>query len=707
MNYLFLNAFKPRTVLFMSFLLLSALAIVPPLRADDGYRLWLRYEKVLEEPLRDSYRSDVSSIVVQVGMETKAILIKELQRGFQRMLDTSIPEMDTVKDGSLVVGTPETSSWVGGLKWNQDLSRLGTEGYLIRSINLQGHRVTVIASQTSIGCLYGTFHLLRLVGTHQSLDHLDVAEKPHIHRRILDHWDNLDETIERGYAGKSLWKWEELPGLVNSRVIDYARACASIGLNGAVLNNVNADPRMLTVPYLEKAAALAKAFRPYGIRVYLSANFGSPKAIGGLSTADPLDPEVKKWWNAKVNEIYGKIPDFGGFLVKANSEGQPGPKDYHRTHAQGANLLAQILAPHGGVVMWRAFVYDDTVDADRIKRAYKEFKPLDGEFAQNVFVQVKNGPLDFQPREPFHPLFGAVPKTSLTAELEVTQEYLGQSTHLVYLAPMWKEFLESDTYERGPGSTVEKIVDGTLENHSDSAIAGVANTGDDRDWCGHPFAAANWYAFGRLAWNPSLSADSIAEEWTRLTWSNDPRVASIIVNLMMGSRQTFVDYATPLGLNGVFEKDIHYAPDPGMVDPRRVDWSAAYYVRADKKGLGFDRTRLGSDAVDQYHSPLPDRWNSLDLCPEEYLLWFHHVPWDHPMKSGKKFWEELSDRYFRGVEKAGAMEKQWESIKAGVDSERWEAVENKLRIQAKDAEEWSNKCLRYFQTFSLQALPGK
>ncbi|HTC19804.1 MAG TPA: alpha-glucuronidase family glycosyl hydrolase [bacterium] len=696
-----------RPVLFISFLLLLFLIGIPRAQAEDGYRLWLRYEKLKDKALRDSYRSEISSIVAKGGTQTDSVLVRELQRGLQGMLDRSIPMADKMGDGALIVGTPESSPWVAGLKWDRELSALGPEGYLLRSTLVENHQVTVIASQSPIGCLYGAFHLLRLIGTHQALSQLDLSGKPHIHRRILDHWDNLDGRIERGYAGKSLWKWDELPGRVDSRVTDYARACASIGLNGTVLNNVNADPRILNLPYLEKVAALARALRPYGIRVYLSANFGAPKAIGGLPTADPLDPAVETWWKAKVEEIYGLIPDFGGFLVKANSEGQPGPQDYHRTHAEGANLLARVLAPHGGVVMWRAFVYDDKVDADRIKRAYKEFKPLDGLFDPNVFVQVKNGPLDFQPREPFSPLFGAMPKTPLAAEVEVTQEYLGQSTHLVYLAPLWKEFLDSETYAKGPGSTVEKIVDGTLEKHRDSAIAGVANTGDGRDWCGHPFAAANWYAFGRLAWDPSLEAQAIAEEWTRLTWGNDPEVVSAICSLMMDSRQAFVDYAAPLGLNGVFEKDIHYAPDPGMVDPRRADWSAAYYVRADEKGLGFDRTRSGSGAVDQYHPPLPDRWNSLATCPEEYLLWFHHVPWDHSMKSGKTFWEELVDRYGRGVGEAEAMEKQWQSLKGRVDGELWQAVEDKLRRQVGDARAWSGKCLLYFQTFSKKPLPGK
>ncbi len=678
-----------------------------PARAEDGYRLWLRYEPVRDETLRDAYSRSLSSLVVQGRSPTERILLEELQRGLKGMLGISPRVSEKVLEGSLLVGTPGTSPLVAGLKWDKELSQLGKDGYLLRTLPFQGHRATVVASLSPLGCLYGSFHLLRLLGARQSLDSLQIAEKPRIQRRLLDHWDNLDGTIERGYAGKSLWKWNPLPGRVDPRILDYARACASIGINGAVLNNVNADPRVLTGPYLEKAAALAGALRPYGVRVYLSANTGAPKVIGGLPTADPLDPAVEKWWKEKADEIYRLIPDFGGFLVKAGSEGQPGPQDYGRTHAQGADCLARALAPHGGVVMWRAFVYDDAVDADRIKRAYKEFKPLDGKFDANVFVQVKNGPLDFQPREPFHPLFGAMPHTQLAAELQVTQECLGHSTHLVYLGPLWKEFLDSDTFEKGPGSTVARVLDGSLEGHPDSAIAGVANTGDDRDWCGHPFAQANWYAFGRLAWDPSLSAQAVAEEWARLTWSDSPQAVSKILSMMMGSRETYVDYTTPLGLNGVFEKDLHYAPDPGMVDPRRLDWSAAYYNRADEKGLGFDRTRHGSDAVDQYHPPLPGRWNNLKPCPEEYLLWFHHVSWGYRMKSGRTFWEELCLRYGRGALETREMKQQWESLRGLVDGDRWQVVEGKLEQQVKEAALWRDKCLHYFQGFSHRPIAGE
>lgn len=674
--------------------------------AEDGYKLWLRYARVEDPALLQSYRAAFSSLVVPGKTETDRVLLKELQEGFQGLLGKSIPIADQPGEGALIVETPESSPHLFPPQWDRELQGMADGSYVIRSIEVNGHHVTAIASESPVGCLYGAFHLLRLLGTHQSVDNLDISESPKVKRRILDHWDNLDGSIERGYAGKSLWKWQELPGHVDERVTDYGRACASIGINGAVLNNVNADPKILTSAYLAKVTALADALRPYGMRIYLSANFGTPKALGDLPTADPLDPQVIQWWKAKADEIYKLIPDFGGFLVKANSEGQPGPNDYGRSHDQGANMLARALAPHGGVVMWRAFVYQDSVDKDRIKRAYKEFTPLDGKFDPNVFIQVKNGPLDFQPREPFSPLFGAMPKTPLAAELQVTQEYFGHSTHLVYLAPVWREFLDSDTYAKGPGSTVEKVVTGALDGRGESMMAGVANTGDDRNWCGHPFAQANWYAFGRMAWDPSLSAGDIAGEWTRLTWSNDPQTVAAIVALMMGSREAFVDYTCPLGLSGVFEKDLHYAPDPGMVDPRRDDWSAAYYTRADAKGLGFDRTRKGSDAVDQYHKPLPDLFNKLSTCPEKYLLWFHHVAWDQPMPSGKNFWDELCIRYDQGVTEAGGMQKQWELLKGKVDDERWSIVGEKLHQQAKEADEWRNKCLKYFQGFSKKPLPS-
>ena len=674
--------------------------------AEDGYKLWLRYAKVEDATLRQSYPSAISSLVVPGQTETEKIILRELQTGLKGLLGVDIPRAQEPRDHSLVV-TTSTSPLIASLKWKKELSRLGGEGYLIRSAKMDGHPCVVIASENPVGCLYGTFHFLRLIGTEQSIEKLNIAENPRVKLRVLDHWDNLDGTIERGYAGKSLWKWKDLPKNPDPRLADYARANASIGINGAVLNNVNSNPIFLTTEYLKKTAAIANLFRPYGIKVYLCPNFGAPKHIGKLTTSDPLDPQVIAWWKEKVDEIYDLIPDFGGFLVKANSEGQSGPQDYGRTHRQGANMMAKALKPHGGIVMWRAFVYNADLDPDRINRAHKEFKPEDGKFMDNVLIQSKNGALDFQPREPFAPLFGGLKKTPVMAELQVTQEYLGHSNHLVYLGTMWEEFFKSDTYAKGPGSTVAKVVEGGVYPYSLTGVAGVANTGSDRNWTGHPFGQANWYAFGRFAWNPESSARDLAEEWARLTWGNSPSVVKTIVDLMMASRETFVNYVTPLGLSGVFEKDIHYAPDPGMVDPRREDWSAAYYVRADQKGLGFDRTRKGSKNVDQYYPPLKDRFNSLKTCPEKYLLWFHHVPWDQKMKSGRTFWQELCARYDLGVQQVKEMQSQWKSLKGLVDGERYGQVEDKLRLQVKDAMAWRDKCLNYFQAFSHEPIPER
>ncbi len=445
---------------------------------------------------------------------------------------------------------------------------------------MQGQAATVIAARTEVGVLYGAFHLLRLVQTGASLDAIDIREQPRLKRRLLNHWDNMDGTIERGYAGRSLWHWDDLPGTVDPRITDYARANASLGINGTVINSVNANARTLQPEYLDKVKAIAGALRPYGIRLYLAANFAAPRTIGGLTTADPLDPAVAAWWRTKADEIYARIPDFGGFVVKANSEGQPGPQDYKRTHADGANMLADAVAPHGGIVMWRAFVYNDSVDADRVKRAYAEFTPLDGTFRKNVFVQVKNGPLDFQPREPFHPMFGAMPKTPLMAELQITQEYFGFSTHAVYLASLWQEFFASDTFAAGPGSTVARVVEGDVHPYADTGIAGVANTGSDRNWTGHHLAQANWHAYGRLAWNPSLQARALADEWVRMTWGDDPQVVKTITDLLLGSHETYVRYTMPLGLHHLIGGD-HYAPMPENPDPRRADWSAIYYHRAE------------------------------------------------------------------------------------------------------------------------------
>jgi alpha-glucuronidase len=683
------------------FLAIVAVLIPAAARAEDGYDLWLRYAPVESAALRDTYVRAFAGLVVQQTPATAAIVTKEVQRGLKGLAGIDVPVWTTVSgDGALVIGTA-SSPIVGALGWGDVLTGLGPEGYVIRNARVAGKRAIVVASAGDSGALYGTFHLLRLLSSATPIQRLDVREKPRHQVRVLNHWDNLDGSIERGYGGRSLWKWEELPATVDPRLHDYARANASIGLNGTVINSVNANARSLTADYIADAKAIADTFRPYGLKVYLSANFAAPVRIGGLETADPHDPAVQQWWKDKATEIYRAIPDFGGFTVKANSEGQPGPQDYQRTHADGANLLADAVKPHGGIVMWRAFVYDATVDPDRVKRAYKEFVPLDGVFRDNVFVQTKNGPLDFMPREPFHPQFGAMPKTPNMAELQITQEYLGWSNHLVYLAPMWKEFFDADTFVAGPGSTVAKIIDGTLQKHARTGIAGVANTGSDRTWSGHHFAPANWYAFGRLAWNPALTAEGIAEEWIRATWTRAPATVRAIRTLMLGSRETFVNYTMPLGLHHLIGGD-HYAVMPENNDPRRLDWTATYYHKADDRGIGFDRTRAGSGAVDQYAAPIAAKWNDPKTTPENLLLWFHHLPWDYRLASGQTLWQGLVAHYHKGAGQAAQMEKDWAALKGAVDDERHAAVAAKLAIQARDAAAWRDKCLTYFAAFSKQ-----
>jgi alpha-glucuronidase len=559
----------------------------------------------------------------------------------------------------------------------------------------------LVTANSATAVLTGTFHFLRLLQTHQDISALDITSRPRIRHRILAHWDNLDGSIERGYAGRSLWNWDELPNKIDARYHDYARACASIGINGTCLNNVNANAKSLTTEYLEKTAALADVFRPYGIRVYLSLAFSAPIRLGGSDTSDPRDPAVAAWWKQKVDEIYRLIPDFGGFQVKANSEGQPGPQDYGANHDDGANILADALAPYGGMLLWRAFVYDTSVDADRAKCAHKEFVPLDGKFRPNILVQVKNGPIDFQPREPFHPLFGTMPQTPLAMELQVAQEYLGQSKHLVYLGGMWKEILDSDTYAKGPGSTVARIVDGSLYDHSISCIIGVANTGSDRNWCGHHFSQANWYAFGRLAWDYGLSAEAIADEWIRMTWSNDPRVLDAIKTMMLGSWEACINYMTPLGLHHMMREHHHYGPDPGFNAAPRPDWNNVYYHRADAKGIGFDRSSAGSNAVSQYHSPLREQFDDINTCSEKFLLWFHHVPWDHRLQSGRTLWEELRHRYDVGIAFVEQMRNLWQSLQARLDPERHAHVSRRLEQQLENARLWREVCIKYFGRFAL------
>ena len=573
--------------------------------------------------------------------------------------------------------------------------------------NIQ-YEATITASNP-IGLLYGAYELIRLQntdayntgsGNQQNFSKaIDETEKPQVGLRILNHWDNLDGSIERGYAGKSIFKWEEIKlgkkgkggsisKILHDRLITYARANASLGINGSVLNNVNASPKMMTAEYINKVKVIANILRPYGIRVYLSINFASPMALGYTKTADPLDKKVQQWWQKKAKEIYAAIPDFGGFLVKANSEGQPGPGDYHRTHAEGANMLADAVKPYGGIIMWRSFVYGaNHKGEDRVKQAVSEFKGMDGKFRDNVILQSKNGPLDFQPREPYAPIFDNIKQTPQIAELQITQEYLGQSKHLTYLAPMWKEFFDF--------VNPNKLV----------GISGVANIGDDANWCGHPFSQANWYAFGRLAWNPSLSAEEIAHEWLVQTYENqDEKFTKPVEMMMMTSREACVNYMMPLGLHHIFKFDHHYGPEPdGFIASYPLEWCPVYYHKADAKGIGFDRSSKGTDAVGQYPEPYRSQYDNIQTCPEEYLLWFHHVPWDYRMKSGSTLWQELCMKYNMGVAMVEVYRDYWHtSAKQYMKSheQEWQHTDSLLNVQLENAKEWRETCLKYFQTFS-------
>ena len=629
---------------------------------EDGSRLWLRLDPA-------------SSAVAITGVK-----------------GTAMTELQTYWQGGPVV-----------LKKQKSLAR---DGYTIKS---QGGK-TVIAASSDAGLLYGAYHLLRLQQTGKSCSNLDISEQPVYDLRILNHWDNPNGTVERGFAGRSIFLNPDL-----ERMKIYGRANASIGINGTVLNNVNAKPEALSAESLQKAKAIADQLRPYGIRVYLSINFASPIKLGGLKTADPLDAEVVGWWKEKVSEIYRLIPDFGGFLVKANSEGEPGPQDFGRSHADGANMLAGVLKPHKGIVMWRAFVYNPQ-SKDRANQAYEEFMPLDGQFADNVIIQIKNGPIDFQPREPYSPLFTAMQKTPMMVEFQITQEYLGAANHLAYLAPMWTEFFSF------------------VKPASLKAMAGVANIGDDTNWCGHHFAQSNWYAFGRLAWNPALSPKEIAEEWLSQTFgrtengelrtercdnlasptsdfrsnhtSQFSTLSSQLVKLMLDSREACVNYMMPLGIHHIFAGGHHYGPEP-WYQPQgvRADWTPPYYHRADSIGLGFDRTLKGSANVKQYPEDLCRLYNDINTCPENLLAWFHHVPWDRRMKSGRTFWEELCHKYDEGVRDTRRFLAVWDAMQPFVDRQRFDEVQRKLRIQTRDAEWWRDACLLYFQTFSHRPIP--
>ncbi len=704
----------------MTFLrtLLIALTFTLTLSADDGYRLWLRYDRIVDTAFKAECTASLRHVVLQTASGTESPTVaaarSELLTGLEGLL------------GSKPTITLEPRPFA------KDTNAFDGDGYSLLSTKDVPKGTLAIRSGTDLGILYGAFDLLRRIQTGQSLDQLNLASYPKIQRRLLNHWDDLNRFVERGYSGFSLWEWFNLPEVRNPRYRDYARACASIGINGTVLTNVNANALILTPHYLTKVAALAEEFRPYGVRVYLTARFSAPIEIGGLKTADPLDPAVAAWWKAKIDEIYTYVPDFGGFLVKANSEGQPGPQDYQRNHADGANMLADALAPHHGIVMWRAFVYQPHGTEDRVKQASLEFVPLDGQFRDNVVIQIKNGPLDFMPREPFSPLFGQLKKTSAALELQITQEYLGGSTQLAYLAPLWKEVLDADTFAAGPTSTVARVVasggtrppDGFSPtptkptrpeagfhptDHNARAtltvIAGVANTGTDRNWTGHPLAAANWYAFGRLAWDHTLGAETIADEWTKLTFGTNPKTVQTITKLLNGSRETVVNYSMPLGLHHIMAEGHHYGPGPWAIGAR-PDWSAPYYHQADPAGLGANRGVTGSNALENYAPELRAPWGNVETCPENLLLWFHHLPWDHKMKSGRTLWDELCLRYQQGVDEVRVMQREWDSLKGSIDEERFADVQSRFVRQEHDARDWRDACLLYFQEFSQRPLPA-
>lgn len=672
---------------------LLGLALLPAWGVvEDGYDLWLRY-RGLPAPAQARVAAQARSIVhAEPASPTLRAAVAELRRGVAGLAGREPGTSAQPQDGALMLVTPANAPAGVELPWGE----LGREGYALRSLRVGGRAVTLIAANTDAGLLYGSFAWLRAAGTGADLARLDQRSAPRVSLRLLNHWDNLDRTVERGYAGASIWDWWKLPDILDARYVDYARANASLGINATVLNNVNAKAESLTAPFLAKAAALADVLRPYGIKVFLSARFSAPVDLGGLKTADPLDPAVRAWWKAKADEIYGRIPDFGGFLVKANSEGQPGPQDYGRDHADGANMLAQALGADRGVVMWRAFVYAPDA-SDRAAQAYAEFKPLDGRFAPNVIVQVKNGAIDFQPREPFHPLFGAMPKTPLALELQITKEYLGFSTHLAYLGTMFEEVLRADTRRRPEGAAVASQL---------TAMAGVANIGADRNWSGSHFDQANWYAYGRMAWDPGLAAADVAREWAQQTFTTAPRAVDAIVAMTTASREAVVDYMTPLGLHHLMGTGHHHGPAPWVDDLERADWNPVYFHRAGRDGIGFDRSPRGSNAVAQYAPEWARRFADPATTPELLLLWFHHLPWDHRMASGRTLWAELVAHYDRGVDGVAVLRSQWAALRADIDPQRHADVAAHLAVQEAEARWWRDACLAYFQSVSGLPLPA-
>ena len=668
---------------------------------DDGYELWLNYNRPLDASICSDYGNYLNNSRIIGDSKTMEIIKDELTKASKGLCNFQFNQ--NLSNNQLVIGNYEQLP--SELK-NLISNRLpnNPEAFIIIQKST-GNKEIVITSNSDIGVLYGTFEFIKQLQLGNSLDGLEIVSSPKIDLRLLNHWDNLDRTVERGYSGFSIWNWHTLPDYIDQRYIDYARANASIGINGTVLTNVNSNALILTEPYLQKVKALADLFRPYGIKVYLTARFSAPIEIGGLETADPLNQKVVAWWKDKANEIYSEIPDFGGFLVKANSEGQPGPQNYGRNHVDGANMLARAVKPHKGVVMWRAFVYSEHNDEDRAKQAYSEFVPYDGKFDDNVIIQVKNGAIDFQPREPFHPMFGAMPNTPLMMEFQITQEYLGQGTHLVYLPALFEEVLEEDTYVKGKGSTVAKVIDGELFNYEMTGMAGVSNIGTDRNWTGHHFLQANWYGYGRLSWNHELKAEDIAREWIALTLTRNSKAIDSITEIMMESREAVVNYMDPLGLHHIFATSHHYGPGPWVDNLGRPDWNPVYYHQADSEGVGFDRTKTGSNALEQYSPAIQKEYGNIKTIPEKYLLWFHHVPWDYNLNNGKTLWDNLALKYQEGVNQVIDMKNSWSGLRKDIDPTIHKEVSMMLDIQLAEARWWKDACLSYFNSFAMKKYP--
>ena len=676
---------------------------------DDGYELWLRYL-----PLAKTRRQAVgaSATTVVVGRESPILVSAraELERALAALLVENVPvrfagagDGRDVEPGSILLGTKESLPVLAIL--DLPMSRLGKDGFIVRSTRLDGKSVTVITANEDVGVLYGVFAYLRHLQTGGAPADIDLVSSPRLALRLLNHWDNPDGSVERGYAGFSIWDWWTLPDYEDPRYFDYARANAAIGINGTVLNNVNAAPDVLAPSSLAKIAKLADIFRPYGIRVFLSVNFASPAELGGLPTIDPSNAAVRDWWKRKADEVYALIPDFGGFLVKANSEGQPGPNDTGHSHADGANMIADALAPHGGLLFWRTFVYASDAVLDRAAEAYKAFVPLDGAFRPNVILQAKNGPVDFQPREPVSPIFGAMTRTPVIMEVQITKEYLGQATHLVYLGPAFEEVLKFDTRTAGEGTSIAKILTGEVFGQTMTGMAGVANIGTDRAWTGGVFNQANWYAFGRLAWDPEAGAKAIAEDWVKQTFGCNEALVGPIVGMMMRSHEAVVNYMMPLGLHHQFATGHHYGPGPWVSDLTRPEWNPTYYTRADRNGIGFDRTGRGSNAVAQYAPALAAQFADPHAFDEKFLLWFHHVPWDFRLASGKTLWEGLVDKYDLGVDEVRAMRETWRQVRPLVDARRFAQVDAFLGIQLREAIWWRDASIAYFRDIAGLPMP--